>query len=90
MIDLIRGAPACTLGNVCELRDESCADIVHFLTWENDASGNAGAAPFFVSADGWGYVTAIGEEPLALRVFSHETGHMLVRTRLSSYFDFSR
>jgi hypothetical protein len=69
----------CNVGNICELREENCADIVHLLSFNQDDRGNLGvASDIGPNPNRWSVITTINNVPLSLLVFTHETGHMLV------------
>ena len=76
----------CNLGNICELREENCADIVHLLPFERDSNGILGvASDIGPNPNAWSVITTLDDVPVALLVFTHEVGHMIVSAYMHTY-----
>ena len=72
----------CDFGNICELRQQNCADLVHLLPFNDDFDGNIGlASDIGPNPDAFSCLTALDDVPTSFAVFTHEVGHMTVRTR---------
>ncbi|KAL3907901.1 MAG: hypothetical protein SGARI_003316, partial [Bacillariaceae sp.] len=68
----------CDLGNICELRAENCADLVHLLPFTRDGGIVGVASDIGPNPNAWSVITTLEDNANSLLVFSHEVGHMIV------------
>ena len=80
-VEPLRDMLSCSLGNICELRNEFCADIVHLVTFNRAFFGVVGqASAIGPNPQFWSVFTSLAGTAASRAVFTHETGHMLVRS----------